>query len=201
MDRLIELRQKQLHVLEDVLQLETQVSIRFLPDNFDQSENFIAPDLYLPLIKTIEFKQKRDKILQEAKRTWLNSYINIYEITYQDYEYQYQQDLKQFELDCSNHVHHRNEIIPTTLFNSFLTYINHLINRIKQEIYYEKLPLYRRKLLRRLRRQQHLGSTRKKLVNVGPQVIIDLLQHPFTATELAYLSKGNVINLFSYNCL
>ena len=133
----------------------------------------------------VEFKQKRCKIIQEAKRTWLNMYIDVYESKIQEYEHQYQQDLDLFELNSLNHVYHYNET-TTPLFNSFNNYINHRINTMKQEIYYDKLPVYRRQLLRFRRR---LEST-KKMVTVSPKVMIDLIYHPFTANQLAYLSKG-----------
>jgi hypothetical protein len=58
-----------------------------------------------------------------------------------------------------------------------------------EEIYYDKIPVYRRQLLRVRRR---LESTKKlPKVSVWPKVIIDLIYHPFTATQLAYLSRGN----------
>ena len=107
-DRLINLKDKQLQYYEDFLKLQTRISIEYLPQNFDQLENFLSSDLYIPIIKdhlAVEFKQKRYKIIQEAKRTWLNLYIQAYQIKIQEYEHQYQQDLNQFELKNINHMH------------------------------------------------------------------------------------------------
>ncbi|CAF3300302.1 unnamed protein product, partial [Rotaria sp. Silwood2] len=131
----------------------------------------------------VEFKQKRYKIIQEATRTWLNMYVDAYESEIQEYEHQYQQALNEFELNHLNHVQHINGI---TLFNSFINYINHRTNRIKQEIYYDKIPVYRRQLLRLHRRLD--SST--KMVPVSLKVIIVLIYYPCTATQLAYLSRG-----------
>ena len=148
---MISLQQTQLQIFEEFLQLETRVSLEFLPENFDDIEYFIAPDLYSPIVKDqtgLEFKQKRYKIIQEAKRTWLNIFLDAYEIQYQDCEHQCLEELHQFQLISSNNTQ-RNGI---TLFDSFLTYINYRTSRIKQQIYYEKTPIFRRKLLRLRRR-------------------------------------------------
>ncbi|CAF3032008.1 unnamed protein product [Rotaria sp. Silwood2] len=128
-------------------------------------------------------KQQQYKIIQEAKRTWLNINVDAHEKKYQEYEHQYQQDLKQFEFISSTHI----DTNDTTLFNCFLLYIGHRIHRLKQEIYYEKLPVYRRKFVRLRRR---LKPTKKNLVTIAPIIILDLIRHPFTVAELAYLSRG-----------
>ena len=154
-------------------------------------ENFIAPDLYTPLINdpiALEFQHQREKIIREAKRSWLYNYVCLYEIRLQNYEQHYQRDLHQFQLNTSSSDLMMNDHgTTTTLFHSFTAYMDHRINRIKHEIYFEKIPRYRSKLLR----IQRLSSTNhRKLVDVSPQVIIDLIQHPFNADELAYLSRG-----------
>ncbi|CAF1434632.1 unnamed protein product [Adineta steineri] len=180
MDRLIQLRQTQLEGFEELLKLEAQISIEFLPKNFDHLENFIAPQIYLPVIKNdpiIQYKQQRYKIIQEAKRTWLNIFVDAFAI-------QYQEELKKFQMICVNDSQ-KNEYIA--LFTSCINYINHRTNRIKREIYAEKIPVYRRKLLRH--RQRHLKS-KKEIVNVRPRIILDLIRHPFTSNELDYLSRG-----------
>ena len=184
-DRLINLKDKQLQCYEDFLKLQTRISIEYLPQNFDQLENFLSSDLYFPIIKdhlAVEFKQKRYKIIQEAKRTWLNLYIQAYQIKIQEYEHQYQQDLNQFELKNINHMH----INEKSLLDSFNDYIDYRINRIKQDIYFEKLPSYHKQVLRK---RQCLRWP-KKMVTVNPTVILDILYHPFTSTQLAYLSRG-----------
>ncbi|CAF4037931.1 unnamed protein product [Rotaria sordida] len=185
-DQLVQLKEKQLQVFEEFLQLETRVSIQFLPKDFDNLEYFIAPNLYSPLIQdsmALEFQQQRHKIIQEAKSIWLDIYIDAYEMKYKEYEYEYQQTLNLFELRSSNTIQQNG----VTLFNAFLIYLNHRIDRLKKNIYYEKIPIYRRKLLRFRR---HLRSKRKNLVNVCPKIILDLLRHPLTGAELAYLSRG-----------
>jgi uncharacterized protein YbgA (DUF1722 family) len=177
-----------LGIFEELLKLEAQVSMEFLPINFDHLENFIvSDDLYSPVSKDqliIEFKQNQYKIVQEAKRTWLNIFLDTYEIQYQDYEHQYQEEFKKIELLSSNNSQRNG---TTTLFTSLIGYMNHRTNRMKQEIYSEIIPIYRRKLLCHCRQQLR---SKKKVVNVRPTIILDLIRHPFTAIELAYLSKG-----------
>ncbi|CAF4459001.1 unnamed protein product, partial [Rotaria sp. Silwood2] len=122
-------------------------------------------------------------IIQEAKRTWLNSYMVAYEIQITQIEHEYEMELHQFELTNSSQIYLNNGTI--TLFESFLNYINHRIKRIKEEIAYEKIPIYKRKLLNAQRRSKSTNKT----VSIKPNVILDLIYHPFTDIQLAYLSR------------
>ena len=184
-----------MQVFEKFLQLETRISCQCLPHNFQTLENFIAPDLYTPVINdpiALEFQHQREKIIREAKRAWLYNYAHLYEIILQNYEQRYQRDLHQLQLNTSSNAHMTNDDETTTsLFQSFTTYMDHRVNRIKREIRAEKIPRYRTKLLRLQRRQQLFSTNGRKLVDVSPQVIIDLICHPFNVDELAYLSRGN----------
>jgi hypothetical protein len=64
--------------------------------------------------------------------------------------------------------------------------MNNRIDRIKQEIHDEKIPFYQRKLLRNRRDLLSI----KKIVAVSPQVILDILDNPFTVTELNYILRS-----------
>ncbi|CAF1651510.1 unnamed protein product, partial [Adineta ricciae] len=159
-ERLKNVRQMQLNVFEDLLKLETQVSMEYLPTNFNRIDNFIRPNLYSPIVQdqlAVELKQKQFKNIQEAKRAWLNIYIDIYEVQYQEYDQHYQKEFNQFQVISLNN----GQKHGVDLFNSFMTYINHRTDRIKQEIYSEKISIYRRKLVRRLRRR-HKKDLRSK---------------------------------------
>jgi hypothetical protein len=68
-----------------------------------------------------------------------------------------------------------------------MAYMNHRTKRLKQEIQCERIPVYRKKLLRLRRRDKKLI---KKLVPVSAKVILDIPYNPFSAGELAYLSRG-----------
>ncbi|CAF1545817.1 unnamed protein product, partial [Adineta ricciae] len=123
-ERLKNVRQMQLNVFEDLLKLETQVSMEYLPTNFNRIDNFIRPNLYSPIVQdqlAVELKQKQFKNIQEAKRAWLNIYIDIYEVQYQEYDQHYQKEFNQFQVISLNN----GQKHGVDLFNSFMTYINH----------------------------------------------------------------------------
>ncbi|CAF4159579.1 unnamed protein product, partial [Rotaria sp. Silwood2] len=194
-DRLMHLQEKQVLFYEDLQKLEARVAIDILPRSFDELEWFIAFDDYFPLIKdniAVEFKQNRHKTIQEAKRTWFNTYIDAYESQIAEVEHQYEMELHQFDLTNSSQSCLNNGI--TTLCQSFLNYINHRINRIKEEIAYEKIPIYKKKLLRAQRRSKSTNKT----VTIKPNVIVDLIYHPFTDTQLAYLSRGKIVLFYKF---
>ncbi|CAF1621529.1 unnamed protein product, partial [Adineta ricciae] len=95
----------QLNVFEDLLKLETQVSMEYLPTNFNHVDNFRRPNLYSPIVQdqlAVELKQKQFKNIQEAKRAWLDIYVNIYEVQYQEYDQHYQKEFNQFQVISLN---------------------------------------------------------------------------------------------------
>ena len=92
---MITIREQQAEIWKEQLMFETRIYCKFLPENFDHLENFISSIDYLPLNKNeqaIEIRNKRYKMIQEAKRQWLNYFLNIYEIKIQEYEQQYQNE-------------------------------------------------------------------------------------------------------------
>ena len=160
---------------------------------------YIMPDFYLPFVKNrraVEYKQKEYKTIQDAKRALLNIDIQSHEIKYQEYEHQYQKELHKLKIISSNNIQNN----PINLFDTFNIYMNHQTNRMKLEVYHEKIPIYRRKLLRTCRRRQQLKS-KKNFVNVAPKIILDLTRHPFTTREIAYLSRGHNINAFIFRII
>ena len=192
-DRLLKLKDQQLDIFEKMSKLEIRESMQVLPKPYDQLEYFIAPDLYSPLIKNslaTEFKQRRYKIIQEAKRTWLNMDLHMYEKQYQTYHMEYQHELKQLELQSSTQLYENG---TNMLYRSFLAYIEHHMDRLRQEWYSDKIQIYRRKLLRLAHRR---SKAEKKLVSVTPLVMIDVFRHLFTTKEIAYLSRGKQFFMF-----
>jgi hypothetical protein len=197
------LRATQLGIFEELLQLEAHVSTEVLPKHFDRLEMFIvSDDLYSPVVNdhlAVEFRQQRCKIIQEVKRTWLNIFMNAYEIQYQDYEHQYREERGKLQVLCAND-RQADGTTASASFDAFVAYVDHRTNRMKQEIYSEKIPVYRRKLLRLRRRRQCSQSDRQKKVTIRPTLILDLIRHPFTAVELAFLSRGNRISSSAHTC-
>ncbi len=72
------------HIVRSQLEISSfRVELTSFDRNFDKLESVIACDDYFPVIKdhiAVQFKQKHYKIIQEAKRTWLNMYMEAYEI-------------------------------------------------------------------------------------------------------------------------
>ncbi|CAF1431400.1 unnamed protein product [Adineta steineri] len=92
-DQLIIIRQKQLQILEELLQFEMRILYKFLPSELDQLENVVAPITYIPLNnehKTIELNNKRHKMIQDAKRQWLHISLSVYETKLQEYNHQFE---------------------------------------------------------------------------------------------------------------
>jgi hypothetical protein len=179
-------QQTQFEVVEENVMLEQRIFCQFLPPNFDQLESFIAPDLYCPVINDrfgVEFKKKRKRILQQAKRTWLEIHAHAYEIKILEYEHQYQQALNKFELQFSTNTNLVNGI---SLFESVKTDLIHRKNRIIRQIKL-KMSFFRAKLLRHYQR----SSFAKKTIGVSPEVTVDAIHNPLNTVELAQLSNGN----------
>jgi len=183
--QLINLRQQQLEVYEEVIILNERILHQFLPPNFDQLEEYIAQDYYWPPIAdhTLpEMKTKRRKILQKIKRNLLNMYMYAYRFKINDYQQQYEQLLDQIELNFSSNTMIINE---QSLFNAIKLYMIHRTNRIKEEIYH-KIIDFRQILTHRRQR----SSTAKKAISVSPQVTVNVLHHTLHDDELDHLSLG-----------
>jgi hypothetical protein len=185
------IRDKQLKTFEELVMFEQRILSHILPQDFDKMEYLIASDMYRPPINdsiAIAFNKKRSKILQEAKRTILNMFVHAYEMKIQEYEQQYRRELSAF----TEYVTNDTLPIGTCSQDTITVYINHRRNRIKQEVYHKISSL--RKQLRR-RRQRSSAST-KNIVDVCPQVILDVDHVPLNAAELKYLSKGKLVFSF-----
>ncbi|CAF3713387.1 unnamed protein product [Rotaria socialis] len=185
-DQLIFIRERQLEIFENYLRLETRVSMECLPRQLNRIENIFRSIQYRTHLRdflSIEYQQKRFKLIQETKRHFLNIYLHSYEIQYQQRENEYQQLFKEF---VSKNNLSNNESI---LLEGFHRYMNYRIDRLKQIIYYEQIPIFQKKLRHQ---RQRLKRKRKflKQVQVSPHVILDLRRHPFTTNELKYLSRG-----------
>lgn len=178
--------------------LELRVSLQHLPDDFDRLEAFVAPDFYRPLLKNsiaVEFKQKRCKMIQDVKRQWLARKFDYYHRQYEQAHKAYRKVLQKLEIDSSTSLFTTGN---QNVYQSVVAYIKHHTERLQQEFFREKLPLYRKKLQRLYRRR---SQEQKKLADVSPLVMTDLLRHPFTCKEMAFLSRGTPSLPLSSHCL
>jgi hypothetical protein len=171
---------------------ETRILCKFLPPNFDHLESLIAPNIgpsTLDNQSTIQLANKRYKIIQEAKRLWLDVFLNVYEIQIEEYERTYENEFVQFQ---SQLLFTNTTINRTCVINDICEYITYQTNKFKQDIYRQILS-YRRTLVQR---RQH-SKLAKRTVGVSPEPYLDLLSNPFNQREWNYLALGNIFSINS----
>ncbi|CAF4734617.1 unnamed protein product [Rotaria magnacalcarata] len=169
-NRLITMREKQAEIWKEQLMLETRIHCKFLLQNFDQLEDFISSIDYLPLNnnqKAIEMKNKRYKIIQEAKQ----------------YEQQYQNEFIKLEPFFLNN--NDNITNATTMLSNIKEHINNRINRLKKDIYV-KMASFRKIILQNRQR----SSSTKNAIGVSTEPYLDLISNPFDKRQWNYLSLG-----------
>ncbi|CAF1348914.1 unnamed protein product [Adineta steineri] len=184
-DQLLTKRQKQIEIWKEQLMLETRVICKFLPQNFDQLQNFVSPITYVPLNneqKIVELKYKHYKIIQEGKRMWLDMFFSIYEINLQQYDEQYQEILIELE---SLLLTNTTIVDGTTLFDQINQYMTYRTDQLKKEIR-DEMSSFRGKLLH----HRQCSSITKNMIGVSPEPFLDLISNPFTKREWNYLSLG-----------
>ncbi|CAF4989337.1 unnamed protein product, partial [Rotaria magnacalcarata] len=113
---------------------------------------------------------------EEAKRQWLNYFLNIYDVKIQEYEQQYQNEFIQLESLLSNNNN-------KTMLNNIKEHINNRINRLKKDIY-DKMASFRRIILQHRQR----SSSTKNVIGVSPEPYLDLISNPFDKRQWNYLS-------------
>jgi len=164
--------------------LEIRILNNFLPQNFDQLETVLRCINYSPLNndqKSIQIKNKRYKIIQETKRTWLNIFLNIYEHQLQKYEHLYEYEFKQLETQLSNSI----TIDGISLLNKMKEYIAYRTKRLKQDIT-EKISSSRGIQLQNRQR----SKTTQNMIGVSPEPYLDLLNNPFNTLQWNQLILG-----------
>jgi hypothetical protein len=189
-NKLITIRQQQGEIWKAFLMLEMRVLCKFLPQNFDHLENLIGSINYLPLNKNqhgIDIKNKRYKLIQEAKRTWLNISFNAYEYKLQKYEQLYENNFKHLETQLLNGA----TIDGSSIFNKIKEYITYRTNRLKQDIA-AKISSSRGKLLQNRQR----SSSTKTTIDVSPEPYLDHMNNPFNKLQWNQLSLGRIFQFY-----
>ncbi|CAF3750637.1 unnamed protein product [Rotaria socialis] len=130
--------------------------------------------------------------MQELKRRKLNDQLKNYELKLQDYEDLYQTEINIFEsklIQTSlNHQHIQADIFMTLL----KCYFTHHTNRLIRQIRYKEACLHV-KLVRQHRRHLLL---KQQIVDVYPQIIVDVPKISLNRLQLDYLSKSNKSGVF-----
>ncbi|CAF4588336.1 unnamed protein product, partial [Rotaria socialis] len=184
MHQLITIREQQVKIWEQLLMLRMRILDKFLPQHFDDLEHFIAPNIYSPVISNtiaIQFKNKHYKIIQEAKRSWLNITLHAYEIKIQEYDRQYQYELVQLKSRLLNSMTLNGE----SMFHHLNEYANSRTKKLKADIHH-RVSSYRKILLQN---RQRSPST-KNIIGVCPEPFLDLMSNPFNTNEWNHLSLG-----------
>lgn len=199
MHRLTTIRQQQVTIWKELVQLKIRVSCKFLPTNFDNLEDFLTPIHYTPLNnqrRSIELRNKSYKIIQETKRRWLDIHLNAYHVQIQTYDQHYEHEFKQFELNIRPRTMVTTTTITTadqslSLVKKIQDYLTEQTNRLKAGTY-TQISSYRKKLVKD---RQHLLSVGKTMVGVSPSPYLDLLFNPCNKHQWRILSLGKLTYL------
>jgi hypothetical protein len=176
------LRKKQLELFEYLTMLEQRILCHKLPKSFDDIN-----------IDTNEEQNanKRNKTIQELKRRMLHVELEQYENKIQYYEHLYQQDLTTLLLQISNPNPSYPKYQVDTLLHFVKLYLNHYTNRFLRQIRYKESCVHR-KLLRHYR---HRLLSRKKTIDVYPQIIVDVPKVCLNRVQLDYLSRNGKLEI------
>lgn len=134
----------------------------------------------------IQVKNHRYRIVQEAKRQWLNISLNVYEIKIQEYQQEYQYQLIQLEKQFLNSTILNSSVV----YNHVEEYLNYQAEKLKRDIY-SKMSAFRGKLIQHRQR----SSAAKHSIGVSPEPYLDLMSNPFNTREWNYLSLGTIVFL------
>jgi len=182
--RAMTIQDNQLAYWKEFLMFEQRILSKFLPENFDQLQNFITSNFYSPIVNddsVVKYQLKHIKFLQESKRIWLDIYLRAYILKIRQYDQQYQYELVQLKQRFNNSTE------TPSRFQSIETCMTQRRNRLKQEIYLQ-MKYFHVKLTRR----RQYSSKTKQMIGVSPEVILDVHHryHDLNAVEREYLSRS-----------
>ncbi|CAF4175015.1 unnamed protein product [Rotaria magnacalcarata] len=147
----------------------------------------------IPIVKYQNFfGNEANKIMQELKRRKLNDQLKNYELEFQHYEDLYKTEINIFESKLIyislNHQHIQADILMTLL----KCYLSYYTNRLIRQIRYKEACVHV-KLVRQYCR--HLLS-KQQIVDVYPQIIVDVPKVSLNQIQLDYLSKSGKSGIF-----
>jgi hypothetical protein len=134
---------------------------------------------------------KRNKNIQELKRRMLNVELEQYENKIEHYEHLYQQDLNALKLQILNPTSSDQKRKADILMDLVISYLHHHTNSLIRHIRFQESRLHD-KLIRQRRR--HL-LTKKKIIDVYPQTIVDVPRVSMSLMQLNYLSCNGKLKL------
>ncbi|CAF1656292.1 unnamed protein product, partial [Rotaria magnacalcarata] len=78
----------------------------------------------------IEVRNKRYKTIQEAKRIWLNVFLNSYEVQLQEYDQRYENEFLQLQ----SHLLNNTNINGSCVYEQIQQHMNCQTNKLKQQV-------------------------------------------------------------------
>ena len=178
------IRQHQLQLFRELLNLEQHILCRFVPKAYGQIDYDMAPANLTTVAITgstlVELTNNTKKMAQREKRRLLANELKQYEITIQDHENQYQQGLIELE-QCLLHQTH-NGISLNDMIKNYFTFIT---EKTLRDIT-NNLASFRMKLVRRRRR----FIAKKLCIDPSPEVMLDASGVSFKNEHIDRLSRG-----------
>jgi hypothetical protein len=168
--------------------LKMRVLCKFLPQNFDHLQQFISPIHYSPLNsdrKSTEIRNKHEKYIREAKRTWLNIYFSAFITKIQVYDRQYQNCFRRIESQIKN----SSGSVITDNAKKLKDYMTDQTNKLKENIF-KQVSSFRKNLLAD---RQHLSSSMENMIGVSPEPYLNLITNHFDKRQWNYLCYGTSI--------
>jgi hypothetical protein len=125
----------------------------------------------------------------------LNIELGQYEIEIQQYEYLYEQELTVFESETCK-INFPYQMCRLNMFMHFVkTYLYHYTKRLIRQICYKESCLHA-KLVRHHHRHQTLATS--KIIDVYPQIIVDVPKVTLNRIQLEYLSHTGKLKHFFF---
>ena len=175
-------------LFENLTMFEQRILCRKLPKSF----SFIQAE-----IDQEQCVNKRNKIIQELKRRMLNIELEQYEMKIQHYEHLYQQDFHTLQLQILNPTSSDHKCQVNILVHCVNLYLHHYTNRVIRQIRYKESRLHV-KLIHHYRRH---SVSKKKIIDVYPQIIVDASKVSLNQTQLDYLSHNGKLTIILFSSI
>lgn len=181
---MILVQEEQGKVWHDRLMLEMRILCKLLPNVYVHLEQFILPWTFSPLSsdwQLIYYRNRRRKLIQEAKRTWLNIHLRQYEQQLLEFAEKYQTIFRQLastllQSHSTNHA---------SILQTIQAYVDartlHIQTNVRNQVTFSRYML--------LQNRQR-STVAKETVGVHPEPYLDLPSSPFTAQEWNHLCLG-----------
>ncbi|CAF0911704.1 unnamed protein product [Rotaria sordida] len=199
---LINLRRKQLQVLEEMTMFEVRILCKHLPKSINQLNKMIPLDNNITThdvsiqnrtLSQQELSKKYRKEIQNLKRSILHETLKKYENMIEEDEHLYQKELFLFEHQLSQHTNDVNNLIIC-----LNTYLNHYTNKMIQQIRYRE-TIFRMKLYHPRHHRKSASTSSNQNISVHPEIILDIPENIFTDEELTLLSSAGGPSYIRYN--